>query len=483
MGEWKARTPYLSEPEKARLLARPDRAFPAHIWKALDYQPNLWAIAHVHSSAARFNAFATSRQCGKTTALIYDLFDAMFEAPREDDQTHFRDEKGKITKPNPNYVGVISDTYEHAELSVLPFISEMQRLFGDSFFSVNLNKHVLRVPKTGAELHWFSAENPRAAQGHTFSRVYIDESQNVIDDFWVNLRPALGARMAKVFAFGTPDPVLESSWFEGLYLNGLQDEEPDPNYYAYSVPCTLNKWLPVEDVKEALHTMSEREFRMKYLGQWVSHDGVVFNDPEACIEPDVLITDVKVRGGEVSMPLKRPIPKGSYSMGLDLAKHDDFTVAYVIDTHSKAIVARFRVNHLPYTDIATAVEALYRKFKCRRIRMDTTGLGEPVADMLRKRDLRVVDYTFTNKTKERLVSTLAREIEHKRLAIPKEDTQLLRELKAFTRTVSKAGNVMYAAPVNYHDDCVFALALAVMEAQTGGKARISSYVFGEKVAA
>lgn len=461
---WKSAAPDLSPAERVRLDARPDRAFPAHIWSALDYKPNAWAICHVHSSGARFNAFATSRQCGKTTALIYDLFDALFEAPREDDQTHIRDMDGKLVKANPNYVGVISDTYEHAELSVLPFISEMQRLFGEEFFSVNLNKHVLRIPKTGAELHWFSADNPRAAQGHTFSRVYIDEAQNVIDEFWVNLRPALGARMAKVFAFGTPDPVTESSWFEGLFLNGLQEEDPDPNYYAYSVPCTLNKWLPAEDVHEALTSLSEREFRMKYLGQWVKHEGAVFARPEDCATGTLLPGPEKGR---------------RYSMGLDLAKSQDFTVAYVIDLQSKAVVARMRFNRLDYVKVMDEVQALYQKFHCKRIRMDTTGLGEPVADMMRKRGLHIVDYTFTNRSKEKLVSTLAREIEHKRLILPKEDTQLLRELKAFTRTISKAGNVIYSAPVNYHDDTVMALGLAVLECGSSVQARVSNYAFGE----
>lgn len=462
---WKSAVPNLSSSEQARLLSRPDRPFPAHIWQAFDYTPNQWALLHVHSSNARFNAYATSRQCGKTTALIYDLFDALFEAPREDDQTHTRDGSEAIVKANPNYVGVISDTYEHAELSVLPFVSEMQRLFGESFFTVNLNKHVLRIPRTGAELHWFSADNPRAAQGHTFSRVYIDESQNVVDEFWTNLRPALGARMAKVFAFGTPDPVVESSWFEGLFLKGLQDdpETLDPNYYAYSVPCTLNKWLPYEDVREALHTMTEREFRMKYLGQWVKHEGAVFPHPELCFTGKFI---------------DKPEKGHHYSIGLDLAKQEDYTVAYVIDTKQRAVVNRYRINHLPYTDVSDRVVDLYGKFGARRIRMDTTGVGEPVADMLRKRGLRVVDYVFTGKSKEKLVSHLAREIEHKRLVLPKEDTQLLRELKAFTRKVTKAGNVQYMAPVNYHDDTVMALGLAALEVG-GGVARSSQYAFGQ----
>lgn len=92
--------------------------------------------------------------------------------------------------------------------------------------------------------------------------------------------------------------------------------------------------------------------------------------------------------------------------------------------------------------------------------------------------MRTYDYTFNNKSKGELVSTLAREIEHKRIIFPKEDAQLLRELQAFTRSVTKSGNVQYAAPVNSNDDCVMAAGLACLEARTTGLTNISNYAFG-----
>lgn len=443
-------------------MARPDRPVPAHLWAILGYKPNEWSYFHVHTSGARFNAFATSRQVGKTKTEGVDLLDGMYEPPRDDDQTHDRDLNGKIIKVNPNKVGVFSDTYEHAELVVEPFISLLIDLIGEEGFDLNRNKHTLKIKATGAELHWFSSENPLAGQGHVFSRGYFEESQNVSDEFWINVRPAFGARMAKVFAFGTPDPVAQSTWFEGMHLRGEDEESPD--YYSYSVPCFVNKWLPYEDIQDALSTYSEREFRMKYLGQFVRHEGAVFGDPEKCFTGSLI---------------EEPEKGHTYAMGLDLAKHEDFTVAYVIDLKTKAIVQRFRVNRLDYVSVMDKVQALYRKFGCRRVRMDTTGLGDPVADMLRKRGLIVGDYTFSGKTKERLVSHLAREIEHRRLILPKEDAQLLRELKAFTRTVTKAGNVQYSAPVNMHDDTVMALGLVALEASRGGSATVSRYAFNE----
>ena len=385
----------------------------------------------------------------------------MFAPPRDEDQTHARDAYGNITRRTPNLVGVVSDTYEHAELVVSPLVAEIEKLFGTTAFSLNKNAHILKMTEDfgSHELRWFSADNPRAGQGFTFSTLFVDEAQNVSDEFWVNTRPALGARMAQVFACGTPDPVQDSTWFEGLFINGLDDENPD--YYAYSIPCTLNKWLPESDVRDALYSLTEQEFKMKYMGQWVKNEGVVFRNPETCF----------------TGKYEEPLQGSSYSIGLDLAKHVDFTVAYVIDTKRKAIVARTRIQGIGYVEVANKVTEMYQKYHARRVRLDSTGVGAPIADMLRANNVRVVEYTFTNKSKGELVSTLAREIEHKRVSFPQEDKQLLRELRAFGRSVSKAGNVMYSAPVNSHDDCVVACALAVYEAKNTGHTSVSSYVY------
>ena len=450
-------------PEQAHLLSiRPTKPVPSHIWSILRYEPNPWSRYHFHSSAARFNAFATSRRAGKTTSVIYEMLDAIFAAPRDDDQTHSRDANDKILRRKPNEIAVISDTLDHAELVVLPFIAVLTDLIGESAFSLNKNsKRLVLNPEFGShQLRWFSAENPRSAQGSGFTTAFIDEAQNVSDEFWVNFRPAIGDRMGRVFATGTPDPVVDSTWFEGLFINGQDDENPD--YYSYSIPCTLNKWLPEADIKDALYSLTEDEFRMKYMGEWVKSEGVVFKQPEKCFTGNY----------------EPPSRDGAYSIGLDLAKHVDFTVAYVIDTKRKAIVQRERFNNLDYLKVTERVGDLYKKYHARRIRMDSTGVGVPVADMLRHNGMRVVDFTFTNKSKGELISTLAREIEHQRISFPEEDKQLLRELKAFARHVTKAGNVQYAAPVNSNDDCVIAAALACMEARNSGSTSISNYAFG-----
>lgn len=359
-------------------------------------------------------------------------------------------------------MGLVSYDFDHALKVIDPFIALLTDLFGADSFESNKNEHWLRFKKTRAELHWLSSESVRSGQGNTFSRVYLDESQNIPDEFWTNLRPALGVRMARVFAFGTPDPVVDSSWFKGLFLRGQDEEQTD--YYSYSIPCTLNKWLPFDDIEDAAATLTESEFRKKYLGEWVDDDGTVFPNADAAFTGDY----------------SNPVAGHSYVIGLDLAKHEDFTVAYVVDrsVRPKQVVHRYRINHLNYEDVANQVAAIHRKYHAV-VKVDVTGVGDAVADMLRARQVSLSPYLFSNKEKERLVSHLQRAFQRNEIVVPKQDRQLLRELGAFRRVVSKAGNVQYSAPVGFNDDCVMALGLANLASETGGSIKVSQYAYGK----
>jgi hypothetical protein len=356
---------------------------------------------------------------------------------------------------------VISDTLDHVNLVILPFVSILTRLFGPDFFTLNKNEKRLTITETGAQLRWFTAENPQSPQGSTFTRVYIDESQNVADELFFNLRPALGARMAKVFAFGTPDPLQDSTWFEGMFLKGQDENESE--YYSYSIPCWLNRWLPAQDIADAASGgITEAEFRMKYLGQWVHREGTMFANAKDCFTGQY--EDWKAGG--------------DYIIGLDLARAEDFTVAYVFETKQRKLVAQYRINHLPYGDVSDRVAQIYSDYHARFIRFDNTGVGDAVYEMLQARGLALRPFVFGLKSKERLVSVLAREIERKRIILPKEDKGLLRELTAFKRNVTKAGNVTYSAPVNFNDDRVMALGLCTLDLSKGGTVSVSKYAFG-----
>lgn len=418
------------------------KALPVASWQLFGYQPNAWTLREVHLCTARFGAYCTCRQCGKTVGLSMEIHDAM-------------------TKPadpvfGPPVVGVGSFDFPHAMIPVERYMTALRKA-GIQIPRQNLNEHWFQL-ENGATLRWFSSDDAYSVAGYTYSDFFIDEAQKVSDDFWHKLRPALDVRTASVRAFGTPDVIPEQSWFEGLFLRG-QDEQ-ETNYHSYTLPCWQNRWMSIETIREAYETLTEREFRMLYLGEWVDADGRVFRATDLHFAAPVL---------------DKPKRSGMYVMGLDVGTVHDYTVAYVGDAGSAKFAAGFRVNGLDYPSIEAKIVDLYKKFNCTGILMEANGPGKPVADALRAAGCLVTDVGLTAKTKGEVIQNLARLIEHNRVSFLAGDGQLKRELKAYSRKVSPSGNVLYTAPTNFFDDTVMAAAYCAYKMRNPGAIRITSY--------
>jgi len=162
-------------------------------------------------------------------------------------------------------------------------------------------------------------------------------------------------------------------------------------------------------------------------------------------------------------------PKGDhrYVLGVDLAKYQDFTVLTMMDKYSHKIVYLYRGQRENYTLQKERIAEVAKKYNRARIIIDSTGLGDPIVDDL-KRDtkLMVDDYRFTGKSKEQLIDKLRIFIEQKAIIIP-PDEGLLDELESFgyqlinPKTGEPLKNIKYSAPQGLHDDYVDSLALAV----------------------
>lgn len=343
------------------------------------------------------------------------------------------------------FVGVMAVDFDRAELPVLRWHEWYVTAFGADSIHMNQNRHFIRLP-SGAMLRWFSAENPLGAAGPTYSDFFFDESQWVSNEAWVKTRPAFNARQARVKAFGTPDTVEESSWFRGLILRG--QDESEPNHYSFGITVWENPYITYDEIAAMRSDMTDDEFRMLALAQWVDTSGTVFHKYEHCFN-----------GEYESEPM---INSGPYILGLDVAKRRDYTVGYVIDMARHKIVAKMRVNGLPYDEVEEKAEDLYRQFRCAYIHMDSTGVGDAVADHLQRKGVSVRQFVFGQRSKHRLVSNLNRMLEHGELVLPTEDQQLKRELSVFRSTITTAGNVTYSAPDTYFDDSIDALGLAAL---------------------
>ena len=107
---------------------------------------------------------------------------------------------------------------------------------------------------------------------------------------------------------------------------------------------------------------------------------------------------------------------------------------------------------------AERVGELARKYSTY-VLLDSTGLGDPVYDMLLARGTPAYPYVFTSRSKEMLIQNLSIDIQSKSISFP--DIPVLRyELGAYQYTLGPTGRLTYSAPEGDHDDCVISLALA-----------------------
>lgn len=402
------------------------RTLPLRRWQALNFQPNQWALNHVHASEAQFNAYVTARQVGKTEELSM-VIDGAMEAPN--------DEFGR-----PPYVGLLAPTYGKAELSVSKYETRLARAFGTEYYKKNSNKHSILLPHNGAQLQWLSAEDPKSVVGYTFSALGVDEGQDVPDIVWQKIVPTLSVRNAQVFAFGTPDITPDQTWFEALFARG-QDEGWE-DYNSHTVTAYENPWMSVEAIKQAKEELTEREFRMLYLGEWVHTEGAVFREWENALLPSV----------------PEFHPDRQHVMSVDFAVHEDFNVVMVGETATRTVVRMERWNRSAPIETYDRIERIWEESGRPWVVTDDTGAGIPMTAELRERGIRCLPQRFGPDTKMPMVGRLAADMQHRRIQFPGWDP-LTRELKAFVFVKTPSGKLTAKAAAGFHDDVVTALML------------------------
>jgi phage FluMu gp28-like protein len=264
--------------------------------------------------------------------------------------------------------------------------------------------------------------------------------------------------MGKALLISTPRG---KNWFYALYKRGEDEEQSD--YESFSFPTISSPYIPDSEVEEARQTLPEDVFAQEYGGEFLEEAAGVFHGIESCIY------------GEFEDPhlgqLADSVPRHRYVIGWDIAKARDFSVVSVMDcdfVREGGIVAPHlahweRFNSLRYDVQIEKVSAIARQYDAY-VLLDSTGLGDPIYDMMLSKGVPCVPYVFTTKSKQMLIQNLSIAIQTQSISYPNVPV-LIQELSAFQYTVSPAGQMLYSAPEGDHDDCVISLALGTWAAQ------------------
>lgn len=404
----------------------------------LDYKPH-WGQEQFHASRARFRVLACGRRWGKDRATIMDALGRLPEMVK------LNAEKKLIPRVN---VWFVAPTYPVSE----QVWAELKEFTPKAFIDgISETDRVIRT-KGGGELWIKSAEHPESLVGVGLDLLAMTEAASVQEVAWqMALRPTLSSpgRLGRAIFNGTPKGL---DWFYRMYLRG---QDPlDKEVESWKFPTSGNPYIRAEEIESAKKELPDSVFRQEYEAEFLAEGGQVFRHVDGC----------------VAGALEEPIGGHGYVMGIDLAKHEDFTVLIVADKGTRRVVAFERFNQIDYNVQKEMVAHLVRKYNNARCWMDSTGVGDPILEDLQRIGVVVDGYGMTSTSKKQLIDSLIISMEQETLRFP-PIPQLISELRAYEYETTKAGNIRMNAPSGYHDDTVVALALCNYGLGQSGGAR------------
>ena len=318
-----------------------------------------------------------------------------------------------------------------------------------------LNKTEMRIEMTnGATFDMWTLDNPDAGRGRKYARVVIDEAamvRNFMKAWTASIRPTLTDLRGDAWFLSTPKG---HNGFWQLYQLGIDQTQTD--WAAWQMPTAANPYIDQAEIEAARQMLPERIFAQEYLAEFLEDGGGVFRGVRAAATAEL---DQK--------PVANPTV-----IGVDFAKHEDFTVLTVIDTARRQMVDMDRFNQIDYTVQTQRLKTLAAKWKPHAIVAERNSIGEPLIEQLIRDGLPVQPFTTTNSSKQAIIDGLALAFERREIAILPDET-LIAELQAYAMERLPSGLLRYGAPEGFHDDCVMSLALAWYGASFGSPALLA----------
>jgi phage FluMu gp28-like protein len=208
----------------------------------------------------------------------------------------------------------------------------------------------------------------------------------------------------------------------------------------------------IEDMRQAL---LPHQFQMEFEAEFSENADVWLGQEilAKCVDPNVIYYGLE---GE---------PRGQFYAGLDLGKHQDYSVLAVVAKYERTL----RLVHLQrfplgtsYASVIGYVKALNDRWRhLRAVHCDQTGVGEYIVEDIRNVGIPGVEgHTFTVTEKEGLATALKEQMRAGTLLFP-YDRELINELNVERYELTKTGHLQFSHPEGTHDDRFWALALAV----------------------
>jgi hypothetical protein len=374
--------------------------------------PSLASVLHpsqreVHAALARFSVLEIGRRWGKTTFGIQLAID---------DAVSGR----KVGWFAPSYK-YLADPVREFERALKPVVRRIDRI----------EKRM--ELKTDGSIDFWTLEDIDSGRGRSYDRIVVDEAgfaPRLLEAWRASMRATLADRKGRALFLGTPKGTGD---FHRLYLEAEGDTTGE--WRAFRIGSVANPHLDPSEIEAARRMLPAEVFAQEFEGVPAEDGGNPF-------------------GLDAIRECIAPMPETAVECwGVDLAKSQDWTVAVGLDGEGR--VCRLDRWQGPWS---VTRERLARMIGEKPAQIDSTGVGDPIVEDLRKVCRRAEGFKFTSQSKQQLMEGLQLAIQTREIRFP--DGWLRSELEAFGFRYSGRA-VSYEATVG-HDDGVCALALAVL---------------------
>ncbi len=296
----------------------------------------------------------------------------------------------------------------------------------------------------GAHIWFKSAEKPDNLYGEDVYAAVIDEGSRVRESAFHALRSTLSATKGPIRIIGNVKG--RRNWFYRGCRRAQSGEMADQKYCKLTwKDAVAGGILDASEIEDARSVLPPMVFAEMYEAEASDDQGNPFG-----------ITAIQ----ECSLPHISTDP--TVCWGVDLGKHQDWTVAVGLDRIGR--VCEFHRWQLPWRETRIKLAGIISRVPAL---VDATGVGDPIVEELTRELPNVEGFVYTGPSKQRLMENLAITIQQRRVWFP--EGIIRDELESFEYVYTRTG-VKYDAPDGCHDDCVNALALACLHHKAGGHA-------------
>lgn len=295
------------------------------------------------------------------------------------------------------------------------------------------------IKTSGGQIYVMGSDRPELMRGPNPAGIILDEFAEQHREVWDEIIQPIARINSKCWVWFLFTPRGRNHAYDIYNLGKKEGNE----WNSQTLTVLDSKVFSDQTIAVTKTEMRQQAFMQEFMCEFIEGEGSVFRG---------------VRDAMTSKP-ERPEIGHLYVMGVDLAKTHDYTVITVYDRDHNNQVYQDRIQRLDWTVQKLRIAECAKHYNNALIKVDATGLGDPIVDDLIRIGLAVEPVKITNTIKREMIEKLIIWIEQRKMQmLPIEETKL--EFDNFAYNIGSSGIVRYEAREGYHDDIVISHALA-----------------------